>query len=36
MPKKPFASGAAPRRQASPQEVHLVFGFRYNFLVLGS
>jgi len=25
MPKKVFASGAAPRRQASPQEVHLCF-----------
>jgi len=25
MPKKPFVSGAAPRRQASPQEVHLCF-----------
>jgi len=25
MPRKAFASGAAPRRQASPQEVHLCF-----------
>jgi len=27
MPQKLFASGAAPQRQTSPQEVHLCFWF---------
>jgi len=35
MPKKPFASGAAPRQQASPKKSTFVFGLRPQFLALG-